>query len=78
MTEQPFFTDWTGKAVEFPVPESDQSLFYVLEDVLGDKNDQSSAIDYYNQPCPSAAYGAFLCRNTRNPNDVAVLKLILQ
>ncbi|KAL4965809.1 uncharacterized protein BDV14DRAFT_199583 [Aspergillus stella-maris] len=83
MDNKLFFDGWVGRLVE--LRNSKQPPTWQLVEKLGDKNTQLSAEEYnvarvsstdYGKP--SAAYGAFRCQNTGDPDDVAFMKIIMQ
>ena len=82
MTQKEFFSElaWLGKIIRFS--HSTDTSGWRLETKYNDKNDQLTAEDYnidaVNYGKPSAAYGTFRCRNVKNLDDIAVLKVIMQ
>ncbi|RDW79216.1 uncharacterized protein DSM5745_06068 [Aspergillus mulundensis] len=83
MHSKPFFDGWVGRLIE--LGNSDQPSTWRLVERLGDKNDQLSAEEHnvasesnISYGKPSAAYGAFRCQNTSDPDDVAFMKIIMQ
>ncbi|KAL4793044.1 hypothetical protein BDV19DRAFT_391486 [Aspergillus venezuelensis] len=83
MDGKQFFDGWVDRLVELGNP--DQPSTWRLVEKLGDKNTQLTAEEYNvasefntNYQNPSAAYGAFRCQNTRDPDDVAFMKIIMQ
>ncbi|KAL3492840.1 hypothetical protein BJX62DRAFT_235782 [Aspergillus germanicus] len=82
MTERPFFDKWMGKTIQLPTDESDSISAWILESVIGDKNNQLSAYEYHEdeilQESLSGAYGTFFCHNKHKPRDNAVMKVIMQ
>ncbi|RDW76828.1 uncharacterized protein DSM5745_06820 [Aspergillus mulundensis] len=80
MTERFFFDDWVGGTVDIAHPP--QTSQWVLETKLSDRNSQPSAEDW-NEPgtgqaVPGAAHGTFICRNLKNPEETAVLNVLMQ
>jgi hypothetical protein len=60
---------------------TDNSAFtWILESVIGDKNNQLSAYEYLEnkvlQGSLSGAYGTFFCHKAHDPSDDAVMKVI--
>ncbi|KAL4806634.1 hypothetical protein BDV18DRAFT_159805 [Aspergillus unguis] len=83
MDNKLFFDGWVGRLIE--LRNSEKPSTWQLVEKLGDKNTQLSAEEYnvsnesntdYGKP--SAAYGAFRCQNTSDPDDVAFMKIIMQ
>ncbi|RDW76453.1 uncharacterized protein DSM5745_06445 [Aspergillus mulundensis] len=83
-TEKQFFDDWVDKVIQLPPedPNTPSASAWRLESKLADKHSQLTAEDY-NEPgigqwVPSGAYGTFLCQNVHDPDDTAVMHIIMQ
>ncbi|KAL4948728.1 hypothetical protein BDW69DRAFT_203362 [Aspergillus filifer] len=80
MTETQFYSNWVDKTIQ--IPNNEPPSAWKVEAIYGDKNDQFKAVEYHQDRVlrgkPSAAYGVFRCRNIRDLDDVAVIKVIMQ
>ncbi|KAL3463294.1 hypothetical protein BJX64DRAFT_287549 [Aspergillus heterothallicus] len=77
MTEKFFFHDWVGKMIKLTTTNPPSEWKLVTK--LSDKSSQQSAEDY-NENCSASgtAYGSFVCQNTNDSSDMAIMKIIMQ
>lgn len=80
MANPSFFDKWVGRTVEFP--NTTEPTGWILEAKYAEGSDQATPAQYFEYPGlqgePSAAYGAFRCRNIYNPNEIAFMRIIMQ
>ncbi len=80
MANQTFFDEWVGRIIEFT--NTTEPAGWMLEAKYAEGNDQDNPGQYFEyeglQGDPSAAYGAFRCRNIYNSDDIAFMRIIMQ
>lgn len=80
MADPSFFDKWVGRIIEFS--NTTESTGWMLEAKYAEHSSQFTAAEHFEyegmKGKPSAAYGSFRCRNVYRPEDVAVMKIIVQ
>jgi hypothetical protein len=65
---------WAGRFTTLTKPTS----AWTLEEKLSEHNSQRDAESFHGYHKPSDAWASFLCRNTGDPDDVVVVRIIMQ